>query len=516
MKNLLLCLLLLLTISVGAQASDYVSVATTNIPYTGVCDGIADDGPAIEAALENITAPGGSHKLNLPSSGTCKIATPVTNSFDNTHDIIVEGSGSGSTLLLATGNLNAFNLGAAYSIAWFNVTFSGTARASSDPNYSAPDANIGLSFGYVLHLSFDKCQFYGTFTPGGMIRTDNTNLLFTNNKVRGSTTSTGGPFGAIYMHKWIGGVIKGNTFLDYGNLNGVYHSKTPISSTISWVLAEEPAGEINKEVIGTQLSESNAYSQATLVVTDNFFDEGAYRAVHVESNIAIGKPWTARVHVARNNMNAAGVSGALGYYFQNIRDLFIDQVYVGYAYAMDVPGIYLNNVMHTTIKGSFFMQRAATIVTRGPGELVLENTKYKVLDTDGGTAVRLLQEGKRINRTPSAGIHTYDNLTALASNVETIYGAPVATAEELVPTGNVFHVYGSGTISGISSNRIEPGTSFTLIFGEGSPVVNGGVNLNIASGFTARPGDTLSLVYSDSVFHETARRSKQSQHKFVY
>lgn len=515
MKNLLLCFVLLLTICTGAKGSDYVSLSTTDIPFTGACDGITDDGPAIQAALENIAEPGGSHKLNLPSTGMCKIATPVTNRFDNSHDIIIEGSGSGSTILLATGNSNAFNLGIAYSIAWFNVTFAGTVRPLTDPNYATPDAHIGLSFETVLHLSFDKCQFYGTFTPGGMIRTDNTNLLFTNNKVRGSTTSTGGPFGAISMHKWIGGVIRGNTFLDYGSLNGVYHSKTPISSTVSWVLAQEPAGEINKEVIGTQLSGSSAYSQGTLVVTDNFFDEGAFRAVHVESNIGIGKPWTARVHVARNNMNAAGISGAFGYYFQNVRDLFIDQVFVGYAHTRDVPGIYLDNVMHTTIKGSFFMQRAATILTRGRGELVLENTTYKLLDTDGGTTVRLLQQGKRVNRTPPAGIHTYDNLTALASNVETIYGAPVATAEELVPTGNVFHVYGSGTVSGMSSNRIEPGTSFTLIFGEGSPVVTSGANFNVTSSFIAQPGDTLSLVYSDGVFYETSRRARQPQ-KFSY
>ncbi|MFZ0063916.1 MAG: hypothetical protein WAL47_17925 [Pyrinomonadaceae bacterium] len=514
MKNLTVCLLLVLATSMGANATDYVSTNAATIPFTGACDGVTDDGPAIQAAFENITAAGGSHRLSLPDHGVCKVSTAVNKTFNNTHDIIIQGNGSGTTLLLATGNANAFTLGAAYSISWFNVTFQGTQRDVGDPNYVLRDATIGLRFGAILQLLFENCQFYGIFAPDGMIRTDSTFLIFTKNKVRGSTTSTGGLFGVITMHKWIGAVLRGNTFLDYGDLNGVYHSKTPLSATLAWILTNNPSNEINREVIGPQPSGSDAYAQGTLVVADNFFDEGALRAVHVQSNVGLGEPWTARVHIARNNTNASAISSAFGYYLQNVRDAFIDQVYVGYVYARNVPGLYLNNVQHTTVKGSFFLQLANSILTRGVGELRLENSTYATLDTDGNTTLRLLQEGKRINRKPAAGIHSYSDLTAIASNVETVYGAPVPTAAELVPTGNVFRVVGSGIITEMRTMGIEPGTQFTLIFGEGMPQVSSGATLKIGNSFTAQPEDTLSLVYVDGAFYERARKTKAAVRKF--
>jgi hypothetical protein len=120
----------------------------------------------------------------------------------------------------------------------------------------------------------------------------------------------------------------------------------------------------------------------------------------------------------------------------------------------------------------------------------------------------LLQKGKRIKRTPALGTHPYDDLTAIASNVESVYGSPVPTALELQPTGNVFQVVGPGTIQSLNGSGIESGTPFTLIFGEGKPYVTGSSNLKIGSPFTAQSGDTLSLMYAEGVFYETGRTSK--------
>lgn len=97
-ENFLPCLLLIVVASFGVKASTNSVSLPTLIPFTGACDGVTDGGPAIQAAFENITAPGGSHNLVLPASGDCRIATPVTNTFDNTHDIIVTGSGSGGNM----------------------------------------------------------------------------------------------------------------------------------------------------------------------------------------------------------------------------------------------------------------------------------------------------------------------------------------------------------------------------------------------------------------------------------
>src|SRR5678815_3060098 len=512
MRNLIMTLLLVHAVCAGIEASPATTaldgINPMDAPFNAVCDGIANDAPAFSAAIDAMIAAGGKRTMSLPEGRTCKIASPISKNLNNTNDLLFLGSGSGAILLLATGNQTALRFESAHSIAFRNVTFAGTPRLPGDPNYATPDANIGLSFRAVWHLLFDSCQFYGTFTPAGMIDVMHTVLEFTNNKVRGSATSSGGSFGAIYLHQWMGGVVRNNTFLDWGYLNGTYHSKTPISTTVAWVMADEPWQELITEVVGTTPSGSNAYSQGALVVTDNYFDEGALHAVHVQSNVGIGQPPTARVHIARNNTNAPSVAGTVGYYFQNARDLYIEQVYVGYAYSQDVPGLHLQNVAHATVKGSFFVQRAATIVTRGQGELILEDTTYKALDTDGATTIRLLQKGKRIKRTPALGTHPYDDLTAIASNVESVYGSPVPTALELQPTGNVFQVVGPGTIQSLNGSGIESGTPFTLIFGEGKPYVTGSSNLKIGSPFTAQSGDTLSLMYAEGVFYETGRTSK--------
>jgi hypothetical protein len=513
MRNLALSLLLVVAVSISVQVIPTTAIAANDginpmdSPFNAVCDGVADDSQAFSAALDAIVAEQGARKVTVPKGRTCKIGTPIVKDFQSTNDIIIEGTGSGSVLLLATGNRDAFVFQNAYSITIRDLTIKGNPAGGAKP-----DANVGITFDTVFHVLMDNNQIYGTFTPGGMIKSIHSNLVFTNNKLRGSTTVTGNVNGVVFSRNWKGMVVKYNTFLDFGSLNGEWHSKTPTSTPLAWIAASEPEGEINEEIVGTQPpSQANAYAQNAIEITNNFFDEGALRAVQITSNPSNGEAKTARVYIARNNSNAAGVAGSIGYYLQNIRSLVVDQVYVGYVYNRDVPGMYLDRVENATIKGSFFLQRAGTIKTVGAGQLTLEDTTYKVLETDGATTVRLLQKGKRISRTPAAGIHPYDNLTAIASNIETIYGAPVAAAAELIPTGNVFQVYGSGVISGINSSRIEPGTSLTLIFGEGNPSVVAGVNLKIGRAFVASPGDTLSVVYSDGVFYETGRRVNSTE-----
>jgi hypothetical protein len=498
--NSLATMILILMASTFTLAADGIN--PMDPPHNAPCNGIADDSPAFRSAIDAMVAVGGPRKLTLPQGRTCKLMTPIVKHFNNTNDIIIEGSGSGSVLLLATGTSTALTLTFAHSITLRSLTIAGSPSGGS-----TPDANVGLSFDWVLHLLINNCQFYGTFSPEGMIRASHSNLVFTNNNLRGSTTSTGSLNGALFNVKWKSIVVKDNTFIDYGWLNGVYHSKTPVSVTLAWVVAATPEDEIIEEVIPGTPPRAGIWAQNAINITDNVFDEGALYAVGVFSNVGIGEPRTARVNVQRNNVNGPSVGSAAGFYFQNVRDLNFEQSYVGYTYSYDIPGIILENVSNASIKGSYFLQRAATIKSFGECNLTLENATYKWFETDGNTTLRLLQQGKRINRKPAPGLHAYDDLTAIASNVETIYGSPAAAASELIPTGNVFRVFGNSRIDSIRTLKIEPGTVLTLIF-DGNPVVAGGPALKLEKAFIAAPDDTLSIVLSDGKFYEVSRKTK--------
>jgi hypothetical protein len=97
--------------------------------------------------------------------------------------------------------------------------------------------------------------------------------------------------------------------------------------------------------------------------------------------------------------------------------------------------------------------------------------------TDGSTGIRGLQGGG----------------TAVAS----------ATAMPL-PTGRVFHVTGTTTITSITSTNFQAGVVITLIFDDALTFTDGS-NLALAGDFVTTAGDTISLAYDGTNWYETGR-----------
>jgi hypothetical protein len=84
-------------------------------------------------------------------------------------------------------------------------------------------------------------------------------------------------------------------------------------------------------------------------------------------------------------------------------------------------------------------------------------------------------------------------------------GAAVASATALpVPTGNVFHVTGTTTITSITSTNFESGACVTMIF-DGILTLTAGNNLKMAGNFVTTANDTISLCYDGTNWYETAR-----------
>lgn len=424
----------------------------------------ANDSAAFLSAINAAVAPGGSRKVIVPA-GVFKVGSTVTKAFSSTHDLVIQGSGSGSIILLATGaGADGFSLTSAYSITFRDVIFAGNAAGSF-----TPDARVGINLGSVIKATFDGCAFYGIYALNGLIFATNVDLLVQDSKFRGSATNGGaGYIGLIRNYGWIGVTVRDCHFLDYGDLHGVYHSKTPVATTTAWVTAEKPSGDLIQTIIGTAPptgGAGNAYSQGVVHVENCKMDEGALYSVLVVSNPTT-EPWTARVYIRGNNTNAAFIGG--GYYFQTVRRLDFVQNWVGYTYNNEVVGIHARDVEDAYIRDSFFEQRAGLIrieaFNLSPVRAQIENNHYQTLQIMGApTSVEILQEGKRIRRLLSPATYNYAQMTAVVSNVESLPGADVASASSIVPTGNFFNLTGTTTTSTITVDGVELGSTIRMV-----------------------------------------------------
>jgi hypothetical protein len=86
----------------------------------------------------------------------------------------------------------------------------------------------------------------------------------------------------------------------------------------------------------------------------------------------------------------------------------------------------------------------------------------------------------------------------------TLFGAAVASAATITPTGNLFHVTGTTSITSVSGIGVTSGTEITLIF-DGVLTVTNGANLRLASNFTTAATNTLSLKWDGSDWYEQGR-----------
>jgi hypothetical protein len=87
-------------------------------------------------------------------------------------------------------------------------------------------------------------------------------------------------------------------------------------------------------------------------------------------------------------------------------------------------------------------------------------------------------------------------------------GANVTSASTIVPTGNLFNVTGSTTITAIDSTEINAGASITMVFAATCVVQHGSLlQLFASSNFNALVGDRLTLIYDGTAWYEIGRRT---------
>ena len=318
--------------------------------FGAVGDGVADDGPAFQAALDALAAAGGG-TLFVPE-GKYSIATPVAKDFTGLASSVsiigVESltpvappSAPGSELskgldLLSevyprTGEQQvAIFIKGLSNLVVKDIAFVGTSTVVTD-------AATTLLLSDIKKAQIKHSEFYGlaTLTGGGIVMAIRCDLEITLSKFLGSTATSGFYIPIVQNIEWYGITVTDTTFLDYGQRPELF-SKTGYSAPISWIN------------IGNAAQITNLSPRREVVLRNVFLDEGAYWGLsclpyrYTPQSAPIDL-----IYISNLEMNVTNL-GAFGHYLWNADRLFIEKSRYGWSHNA-AAAIALNNMGSTIL-----------------------------------------------------------------------------------------------------------------------------------------------------------------------
>jgi hypothetical protein len=289
--------------------------------YGAVGDNSTDDGPALQRALDALGAAGGGTLVVPP--GKYVLATPSNKSFGNLASaVVIRGLGSSSQFIVKTRTAGrALTLSSLESVLLENLTFVGTPGVTSD-------GVAAVSLPFVNEAIVRRCAFYGinsSVAGGSVLEASNSDLRIEHCGFRGCSGNAGQGVPVVKCINWMGFSITDSDFIDFGTLNGVYHSKTPLAATYAWVLLGAP----------TKLNSANAQSAVT--VHRVRMDEGALSGFY--SSSSGDRVAHIRISGLRVNANANGQ----GIYVKMADQVTVEDSWIGYQYHRQADAIFLDD-----------------------------------------------------------------------------------------------------------------------------------------------------------------------------
>lgn len=287
-----------------------VSAKTVNLAdYTTPNDG-ANDSPGFQSAIDDLKESGGGtvmvtdgrwdfkDSINILYSITMSVRIFGTKSAIMAPDLPPNG------ILFYMGNLNQFEMR--------DLVFVGDGT-------SAPDLGHLLYSSYVEHTKITGCQFFGLRAAQSLIYIGNTDALIEDSLFLGISSGVAN----ITAESFRGLTVAHSQFIDYGNLLGVYYSKTPYGNG-AWI-----------KVDGGTFVSANALSQRAVIINDVRFDEGAKYAIDAK-NVSF-------LNVRGILTNVSGVGEAAGIKMSNVEFARIEQSKFGYPSTARPALVALNN-----------------------------------------------------------------------------------------------------------------------------------------------------------------------------
>ncbi len=378
-----LCLILscLNSAALGARTYSPHSEPLNLRDFGAVGDGVTDDGPAFQSALDALAAAGGG-TLFVPE-GKYAIATPVAKDFTGLASSIsilgVESitpvappSAGGYELskgldLLSevyprTGEQqDAIFIKGLSNLVVKDIAFVGTSTVVTD-------AATTLSLSDIGKVQIKHSEFYGlaTLTGGGIVMAVRSDLEITQSKFLGCTATSGFYIPVVQNIEWYGITVSDTTFLDYGQRPELF-SKTGYAAPISWIN------------IGNAAQTTNLSPRREVVLRNVFLDEGAYWGLsclpyrYMPQSAPIDL-----IYVTNLEMNVSNL-GTVGHNLWNADRLFIEKSRYGWSHNT-LAAIGLNNI-GTTILDQLKLEADA--------DLIFADSKSRELTVINSTNVHL-------------------------------------------------------------------------------------------------------------------------------
>lgn len=318
----------------------FTATAQTNVfnlaDFDPVGDGVTDDGPALQRALDAVAAAGGG-TLNIPA-GLYLIQTPVVKDFAGAN-VIIQGVPSDtmpapptaggnelaesldlvSEFIPATGaTQTAITLRNANNLTVEHLAFTGIESTISD-------ALITLFLIDIKHATVRHSEFYGISTfdgvfglgGGNIIRADRSELSVETSMFLGCAANSGSYAPIIENVQWKRFSISNSIFIDYGLRS--FFGKMGLGAPFSW---------INLANVAPRTHDS---PRREVVVRDTFFDEGGWIGI-----TATPHRWQFPidpidlVYISGLKMNVSNF-GTAGHQFFDVRNVLVENSHYGWS-----------------------------------------------------------------------------------------------------------------------------------------------------------------------------------------
>jgi Pectate lyase superfamily protein len=346
--------------------------------FGAVGNGIADDGPALQRALDALATAGGG-TLHVPP-GTYAIATPVARGFSGKASAIaitgersstaidVAGNGTGlnltSEFIVKVGKeRDALALGGLETLLLRDIAFAGIKDVRDD-------AHVVLQVSDIERARIEHCEFYGlsSLTAGGsIVAASRSGLNVDRTAFLGCATNSAHSASMIQNLTWKDIAITNTKFIDYGQRPDSY-SKTPMGSPYSWI------------GIGDAEDVESGSSRRDAVIRNVFLDEGALIGITARPDLHGPSSTQFNVFISAIRMNVSNLA-ACGIYLSGADKVLIEQSHLGWSHNA-AAAIILKNVNDAILDRVECAAHANTIRADGDTKrLVIINSTYQTLDS---------------------------------------------------------------------------------------------------------------------------------------
>ncbi len=357
--------------------------------FGAVGDGVTDNGPAFQSALDALAAAGGGTLL-VPA-GTYLISSPVVKDFSTLTNGTITIQGVPSSTMPAPVTASGQELAA-------GLNLTSEIIAATGPNHSAfmlrnidrltiehiaflgrptemTDALVTLYLDQINRATIRHCEFYGLSSfgnspvlgPGNIVRAVRSDLAIELSVFLGCTANSGA-YGAVVENLlWRRFSISNSIFLDYGLRSGFF-SKTGLGAPLSWI------------DIGNAAPPTPESPRREFLVRDTFLDEGGWVGI-----TAFPNRWgpTAKidlVYISGLKMNVSNM-GTSGHGLYDIENLLIENSHYGWSHNA-IAAIDINRTANAIFDHLTCIDHADRLrADAGTGRLTVINSQYAGLDS---------------------------------------------------------------------------------------------------------------------------------------